>query len=243
MMSDSMNVVTWTEELQRELAQAASADAAAPIILRAVRRLGFEHFAYGLRLPVSFTRPRTFMVSSYPPDWQRRYAQADYMLIDPTVAHGLRSCQPLVWSDEVFGQTPRLWDEARGAGLRVGWCQSCLDAARFVGLFTVARSGPPIDRRELASHEPALRWLVSTVHLAIGALVRRAEVPTFCELTKRQVEILQWSADGKTCADVARILALSPDTVNYHLQGAMDRLHVSTKVALIARAVRLGLIG
>lgn len=233
----------WTMELKWSLARAATQDEAVVAIRRAVQRIGFEHFAYGLRWPQSFTRPRTLMVSSYPPDWQRRYLEAGYVAQDPTVAHGLRSCAPLVWSDDVFATALGLWSEAQAAGLRAGWCQSCFDADGCAGLFTVARGDAPIGRKELAQADPELRWLANAVHLGLGALVRRAEGLQVASLTKRQLEVLRWSADGKTCGEVAQILRVSPDTVNYHLQTAMARLGAANKMALVARAARLGLLG
>lgn len=230
-------------DLKWSLARASTQDEAAEAIQRAVQRVGFEHFAYGLRWPQSFTRPRTLMVSSYPRDWQQRYLQADYADHDPTVAHGLRSCEPLVWSDDLFATAPGLWSEAQAAGLRAGWCQSCFDADGCAGLFTVARGGAPVGIEELAQADPQLRWLANTVHLGLGALVRRAEGLQVASLTDRQLEVLRWSADGKTCVEIAQILRVSPDTVNYHLQMAMARLGAANKMALVARAAKLGLLG
>jgi len=232
----------WTMELKWSLAHASRQDQAVLAIRRAVERIGFEYFAYGLRWPQSFTRPRTLMVSSYPPEWQRRYVEANYAAQDPTVAHGLRSCAPLVWSDDVFAAAPGLWHEAQAAGLRVGWCQSCFDADGCAGLFTAARGDAPIRRQELARADPELRWLANTVHLGLGALLRRLEGLRVAPLTNRQLEVLRWSADGKTGVEVAQILRVSPDTVNYHLQMATARLGAANKMAAVARAAKLGLL-
>jgi LuxR family transcriptional regulator len=233
----------WTMELKWSLARASTQEVAVEAIGLAVQQIGFEHFAYGLRWPQSFTRPRTLMVSSYPRHWQQRYLEAGYVAQDPTVAHGLRSCAPLVWSDDVFATAPSLWREAQAAGLRAGWCQSCFDADGCAGLFTVARGGEPIGRKELARADPELRWLANTVHLGLGSLVRRAEGLQVAALTRRQLEVLRWSADGKTCVEIAQILLVTPDTVNYHLQMAMTRLGAPNKMALVARAAKLGLLG
>ncbi|MDQ8035616.1 MAG: LuxR C-terminal-related transcriptional regulator, partial [Bordetella sp.] len=81
------------------------------------------------------------------------------------------------------------------------------------------------------------------VHLGLGSLVRRTEGLEVASLTRRQVEVLRWSADGKTCVEVAQILRVSPDTVNYHLQMAMARFGAPNKLALVARAAKLGLLG
>ena len=45
-------------------------------------------------------------------------------------------------------------------------------------------------------------------------------------LTKRQREVLQWVADGKTIQDIATIMGLSLATIEKHLKLARDALNV-----------------
>src|SRR6266702_4121957 len=85
--------------------------------------LGFDHCAYGLRVPFPLSNPRTYLLNNYPAAWQARYQEAGYLDIDPTVLHGRRTQAPLIWSDDVFAETVDLWTEARVFGLRVGWAQ------------------------------------------------------------------------------------------------------------------------
>ncbi|MGP1615610.1 MAG: autoinducer binding domain-containing protein, partial [Pollutimonas bauzanensis] len=79
----------------------------------AARMLGFEHCAYGLRVPLPLTNPKIIMVNNYPSAWQARYAEAGYLGIDPTVRHGRRTNAPLLWSNSVFAGTRQLWAEAQ----------------------------------------------------------------------------------------------------------------------------------
>jgi DNA-binding CsgD family transcriptional regulator len=60
------------------------------------------------------------------------------------------------------------------------------------------------------------------------------------ELTTREREVLSWVARGKTNAEVARLLWLSPSTVRKHLENVYAKLGVNTRTAAVARF--LGLI-
>ena len=65
---------------------------------------------------------------------------------------------------------------------------------------------------------------------------RQAEMP----LTPREREVLAWVARGKTNAEIARLLWLSPSTVGKHLENVYGKLGVSTRTAAVAHF--LGLI-
>ena len=73
------------------------------------------------------TNPKVLTLNNYPDSWQQRYHEAGYLQVDPSVRLGHISRQPLIWSDEMFAETPQLWAEARDQGLGVGWAQSSLD--------------------------------------------------------------------------------------------------------------------
>lgn len=57
-------------------------------------------------------------------------------------------------------------------------------------------------------------------------------------LTRREAEVLQWVAQGKTNVEIGCILDMSPQTVKKHLQHIFDKLGVETRTA--AAALTLG---
>lgn len=61
-------------------------------------------------------------------------------------------------------------------------------------------------------------------------------------LTGREREVLLWAAHGKTAWETAVILGLSRRTVEFHLARCRDKLGVSGKAQLVARAVAEGLV-
>ena len=223
------------------LAHADSAACAFEIVAHGALQMGFEYCAYGLRIPTSFTRPETLMISNYDVRWQQRYREANYLACDPTVAHGARSTVPLVWSSELAKCAPKMWSEARSFGLRVGWAQSSFDA-HSIGMLSVSRSHEPLTRNETAMRGPQLRWLANIAHEFLGTALYNVHVPPQPALTAREVEVLRWSADGKSSADVAVVLEISVNTVNFHVRNIIAKLQVANKMAAVSRASATGLL-
>ena len=231
----------WQEDLLRIIAVAPGEQKIFDEIIAATHALGFEYCGYGIRFPFPLSHPTVHTLFDYPCAWAERYHEAGYVAIDPTVQHGRRSRTPVVWSDELFASTPQLWTEAQSFGLRVGWAQSSLDANGVVGMLTLSRSKDALSASELEANEPRMRWLVNVAHLALTeALVPMLREAQDIKLTSRELEVLKWTADGKTSGEIAQILAISIDTVNYHVGNATAKLGATNKTAAVVRAVMLG---
>lgn len=212
-------------------------------IASAAAALGFEQCAFGLRVPLPVTSPRVLMVNTYSTAWQQRYQEAGYLHLDPTVLHGCSSQAPLVWSDQVFGATPQLWDEAQSAGLRHGWCQAYLDNYGVRSMLSLSRSAEALTEAEVADKQMRMYWLVSVAHMALGRLVRpRFYAEPFAELTVRETEVLRWTVDGKTAGEIADIMDISIDTVNFHVKNATVKLNSPNKATAAVRALAMGLL-
>jgi len=208
----------------------------------AAEALGFNYCAYGLRVPIPMTKPQTVVLSNYPKAWQLRYHEAGCLSIDPTVLHGRKSQVPALWSDELFAEATSLWDDARAFGLRVGWAQSNLDGHGIGGMLTLARSHDDITPAELAAKELRMRWLVSIAHLALSRRIAPRLLQPNAALTPREVEVLQWTADGKTAPEIGDILDVSSNTVVFHVGNAMRKLNASSRAAAAVKAAMLGLL-
>lgn len=62
-----------------------------------------------------------------------------------------------------------------------------------------------------------------------------ADILKFCpQLTQREAEVMHWLILGKTNKDIAEILALSPRTVNKHLEHVFAKLAVENRTAAVA---------
>ena len=61
-------------------------------------------------------------------------------------------------------------------------------------------------------------------------------------LTNREIEILKWTADGKTTQETSDILRISIDTVNFHVKNAISKLKSANRTAAVVQAAMLGLL-
>lgn len=66
-----------------------------------------------------------------------------------------------------------------------------------------------------------------------------SEAPKF---RKREIEVIEWTAEGKTSADIAIILGLSEYTVNEYIASAMKKLDAVNRIHLVTKAIRLGVV-
>lgn len=233
----------WIEDLIAEVKQDNDSYLIFEKIALAAEELGFEYCSYGVKTPVPFTNPKIVLVNNYPAAWQERYRKAGYIALDPTVAHGMRSRTPLTWSDAVFADQPQFWSEAQSYGLRYGWTQSSVDSNRLAGMLSLARSAGPLSGVELEEKQARMSALAHLAHFALGQqLMQHASDTPGKNLTNREVEILRWSADGKTSSEISQILLISVDTVNFHVKNAVTKLQSANKMAAVVRAAVLGLL-
>ena len=61
-------------------------------------------------------------------------------------------------------------------------------------------------------------------------------------LTRREIEMLTWAARGKSSTDIAAFVGLSDRTVDFHIENAIKKLGVATRVQAVLKAKTLGLI-
>jgi LuxR family transcriptional regulator len=206
--------------------------------------LGFDYFCYVRRGPLPLTNPKLLVVDNYPAPWRERYEQSGYLSIDPTVIHARKSSTSLVWSDEVFADTPELWADAQSMGLRFGWTQSTLDGYGIRGMLSLVRGDPPLTQQELDAKAFSMSWLVQIAH----AVLLRSFDPPRCRtgnlaaLTRRETDVLKWHGDGKTAGEISEILSISVDTVKFHTRNAGEKLGTANKTAAVVRAAMLGLL-
>jgi DNA-binding CsgD family transcriptional regulator len=62
------------------------------------------------------------------------------------------------------------------------------------------------------------------------------------KLTRRELDVLSWTSQGKTAWEVSVILGMSEKTVNFHLGNAMRKLGVSSKHQAVLKCVAAGLL-
>ena len=60
--------------------------------------------------------------------------------------------------------------------------------------------------------------------------------------TKRELEILEWIAEGKTADEISIILGIAHHTITTHKTALMQKFDAYNSPALVAKAFRLGIL-
>lgn len=117
---------------------------------------------------------------------------------------------------------------------------------RVLGLYAFARIPEQAVSSRLAY---LLELLVPHVHgTFLRVLINESRARAAADggsarpITAREMEILTWIKEGKTNADIAGILDLSPWTVKNHVQTVLRKLGAQTRSHAVARAMSMGLL-
>jgi DNA-binding CsgD family transcriptional regulator len=90
----------------------------------------------------------------------------------------------------------------------------------------------------------ASRALIKTITKEIHKKLFKSNNATsqIAALSPREKEILLWGADGKTSEEIAIILDLSQDSVNFHHKTIQKKLGTTNRAQAIAHAIAKGYI-
>ena len=105
------------------------------------------------------------------------------------------------------------------------------------GAVSLGGDGPTFDSQQLME----ILYLSTHVFERL-AEIRNVDMRTADHLTDREVDCLNWTAAGKTSAEIADILGLSEHTVNHYLNRAARKLDSVNRTHAVAKALRRGLI-
>ncbi len=154
----------------------------------------------------------------------------DYRLPDGTGAETTRAFRDAGLDTNVVMITSvadrRVLAQALDAGC-CGFLSKNSDRADLIDAINAAAAGESYFTRDVLKH---------LVHL------RRFDDVGQTELSDREVEVLQLTADGMYPEEVAEQLHLSAHTVKNHLRHAMSKLDAHTKLEAVVKAVRARLI-
>lgn len=75
-----------------------------------------------------------------------------------------------------------------------------------------------------------------------GARPKSAKGDAYESLTDREREVFQMAAEGKTAAEIASVLCISPRTAELHRSRMMNKLGIRSQTELVLCAVRRGIL-
>lgn len=232
----------WKESQLEQISSTTELENALQTSLSFVKNIGFKFFAFSTTCPTKTEHLHTPLFNNYPVAWRREYENKKLVAADPVVAHCSQSTLPILWSEELFGNAPWIWDALEREGIQHGWSQAVHDdQSGLCSILSLARSHCPISAWELYENLGFTTFIGRHLHdLVAGTLPRVAEKVCVTNLSDREVDILNLAATGKTADESARILNLSPRTVNFHVQEAIRKLGVNNKVSAVIAAAKAG---
>lgn len=214
--------------------------------------IGFDHYAFVAQgTDLEGSTAGFFAQHSYTGPWSGRFkrlADPKIARADPVVLHVLAQQPPTAWNcrGDVVHTRVDIRRRARKAltagisdfGIRNGLTIPILGSNAqwsYMGL--------------TASHSTdttgALSFIAAShtfAHFLHASLRRLRDGSSRVRLTRREREVLQWAAVGKTSWEIGRILAIGESTVNFHIASAIRRLGVKGRLAAVARALAIGAI-
>lgn len=84
--------------------------------------------------------------------------------------------------------------------------------------------------------------LIAIIRHRLSVAKAAAPQPIDYHLTERELQALTWAARGKSSVDIATILNITERTVNFHIENAMKKLGVGSRIQAAVKGAMLGLI-
>jgi LuxR family quorum sensing-dependent transcriptional regulator len=188
------------------------------------------------------TEPVVF-ASTRDPEWVARYVGRRYDRVDPVVPKLYRTTRPFTWDEIEQPHAPmavqELFSEVRAMGVEGGYVVPYHNGAGEIGCVTMQGGDMDLSPRERATLRLAAIFYAEVARELAEVQVDRA---TKTPLTARQLECLQWAAEGKSDWEISSILNIAEGTVHRHFENLRATLKVATRAQAIVIAVRQGWI-
>ena len=230
--------------LTGELAAAKSREALRIALGNVRQSFNYDHVSL-MRVPTEQDRVIAPLIldSALPASFVRDYDRAQMLTASPIATQLRRSHLPVSWS------TPELAKAAQKQPVRD--MLALMDKHKLVtgAIFSFYltdgnRYGLRFDgqRAVLTQSEMNELTLLSLHALDVFGQIHINRDQGYSPLSARELEVVSWTAQGKTSVEIGQILSLSDHTVNAYLTNAIRKLDCVNRTQLVAKAIRLKLI-
>lgn len=231
----------------QEVAEAADMPTLESRLVRFANELGFGLISGALVVERGVGKVSTFAFGNTPEAFQATWGSTDIGKRDPVMRRLKRLSAPFVYDQSLYvsEEAGDLWEVQALFGYKTGIAMALhLPGGRhfFMG---VDRDEPlPGDDVQLTRMMADLQLLaVHAQETTLRLLAPDAiDVQYLPKLTDRELEILKWTAEGKSAWAVGQILSISEHNVKYHIKRILTKLAVGSKHQAAAKAKTLGLI-
>lgn len=192
------------------------------------------------------------VAANWPPEWVERYVAKKYIAMDPTIRFLLRANRSFSWAHavEAYKDNPHyrrmktMMADGKAHGLASGYIFPVFSRTGLIGATTIG--GPKVveltlvevSLLETAFRNAYLRYL----ELAGEGQSESVGLGTEVNMTHREIQALNNVAEGGTSPEIANILDVSSNTVDWYVNSVQAKLSARNRSHAVALAFRRGLI-
>lgn len=246
---------TEISDVLSKLESVRSREGFADTLQSACQSLGFDKYTYFSGSADSIARSALtdaiediIYLTNLPADWIEHYVKENYSTVDPVIRDAFKARLPISWTEDyrletLSAEEAQMMADAHDFGIERGLVVPIHGPTGEIGMLCLHSELPDSDFSSLVdSSKHDIHLLAHYAHATAQAKLHETALPKPIVLTDREVEILRWTADGKTAWEIGSILNISERTVNFHLQNAMGKFGVHNKTHAAAKAVSYGLL-
>ncbi len=214
-------------------------------VFRFMKRIGEQYdcrtfLVMTLPAATSLDLSSNSVITNWPAEMMAHFDREGLMKTSPVIRRLRNSTLPFTFDLDAVS-VERRGPLVRGIFGRFGVVRGAYfpvhDMSGNRGAVSFAGSGPVFDRQQM------MELMYIAVHVFERlAEIRNLDVKPADTLTDREIDCLNWTAAGKTSAEIAEILGLSEHTVNHYLNRAAKKLDTVNRTQAVAKALRVGLI-
>ncbi|MAW81729.1 MAG: hypothetical protein CMI63_15945 [Parvularcula sp.] len=208
-------------------------------------KLGFDAVAYHILVEGfrSVSLDKGFRISTFPEDYIQYYIDHRVFEFDPVMEEARKHGGPILWPDvadkpDLTKAQKEFFDKARSFGLVSGAAFSIYGRPGEIAYFSLGSTQQDVNfsRAELLE----LQAICQQMHLRFSELTRAENGKR--KLSKRETEVLELIAQGKSNSVIGDILGVSPNTVDTLVRRCFDKLGVTSRVEAALAGVAMGII-
>jgi len=165
---------------------------------------------------------------------------------DPVMSRLMADSVPIVYDQQTYvaAGVAELWDTQARHGYKTGIAVKLhLPGNKHFLLGVDREDALPKVGADLMHLVAGVQLLAAHALTAADRLMSpRVNASDMPKLTKRELDVLSWTSQGKTAWEVSVILNMSEKTVNFHLGNAMRKLNVTSKHQAVLKCVAAGIL-
>ena len=209
---------------------------------------GYRYFTYisgrvvaGRRVTSFDPRERPFRLTNLPEDWQSEYSEKRYYDHDPVMLFALYNLLPDRWTNiirrnEMSTKQQKIITEAADSGMRDGLIVPVHGPGGEFAVLSLSHDETAQQAKtNVESDEAMIHLFALRFHSMARTMLDPVEPEAPVDLTSREIDVLFWTAEGKSSWDISQILSISEATVNFHIKSAKEKLGVYNKTHAVAK--------